>query len=37
MIAALLKATCCALDFTADVVGMMKRLYNLPPGTEVSR
>jgi hypothetical protein len=33
----LMKPTCCALNFTPDVVGMMKRLYNLPPGTPVSR
>jgi hypothetical protein len=33
----LMKPTCCALNFTSDVVGMMKKLYNLPPGTEVTR
>jgi hypothetical protein len=32
----LMKPTCCALNFTADVVGTMKRLYGLPPGTEVT-
>jgi len=33
----LMKPTCCALNFTPDVVGMMKKLYNLPPGTDVTR
>ena len=32
----LMKPTCCALNFTPDVVGMMKRLYGQPPGTEVT-
>lgn len=33
----LMKPTCCALNFTSDVVGMMRRLYRLPPGTPVTR
>ena len=28
---------CCSLDITPDVSGMMRKLYTLPPGTEVTR
>lgn len=32
----LMRPTCCALNLTLDVAGMMQRLYSLPPGTEVT-
>ncbi len=33
----LMKPTCCALNFTSDVTGMMRKLYHLPPGSDVTR
>jgi len=33
----LMKPSCCALNITSDVQGMMRKLYNLEPGTEVTR
>jgi len=33
----LMRPTCCALNFTSDVVTVMRRLYRLPPGTPVTR
>jgi hypothetical protein len=33
----LMKPTCCALNITSDVSGMMRKLYNLEPGTDVTR
>jgi hypothetical protein len=33
----LMKPTCCALNFTADVTRTMRRLYTLDPGTVVTR
>jgi hypothetical protein len=32
-----MKPTCCALNITSDVSGMMRKLYNLEPGTDVTR
>jgi hypothetical protein len=32
----LMRPTCCADAITPDVAGMMRTLYNLPPGTEVA-
>jgi hypothetical protein len=33
----LMKPTCCALNITSDVRNMMRKLYNNPPGTPVTR
>jgi hypothetical protein len=33
----LMKPTCCALNITSNVQNMMRKLYNLEPGTEVTR
>jgi hypothetical protein len=33
----LMKPTCCALNITSDVRNMMRKLYNNPPGTVVTR
>jgi hypothetical protein len=33
----LMRPVCCAANITPDVVGMMRTLYTLPPGTEVTR
>src|SRR5262249_28646980 len=30
-------SACCPLAITGDVSGMLRKLYGLPPGTEVSR
>ena len=32
----LMRPTCCLLNITTDVRDMMRQLYNLPPGTEVT-
>ena len=32
----LMRSTCCVLTITPNVVRMMRRLYSLPPGTEVT-
>jgi hypothetical protein len=33
----LMRPSCCLLNITSDVRNMMRQLYNLPPGTEVTR
>jgi hypothetical protein len=32
----LMRPTCCALNITSDVSNMLRKLYSLPPGTEVT-
>jgi hypothetical protein len=33
----LMRPRCCALNITSDVTGMMRKLYSLEPGTDVTR